>query len=227
MKLLPHILEEVLLEIVPKGTITGITDNGNGTYTFTAGAISSLLLDGDYISISGTPNFDTKKIKISNLTANSFDLNLQSGITISTLGEYMSLTPSFDFTETWVEYSENLDIQDKAEFIEKIPLFPAVYMPTLVKYQGLAVLTSFTVNDLNLAFIKFTKLDSNTRKRYQDDLPYLYDLYIKFIGELIRHKSVTNVTCSHTDDTFTEMKTNDAVSQIFSSIGLTFKTIEC
>ena len=227
---LPDIISEVVDNIRPTSAITAIVDNANGYYTISVTKLDTLLIDNQFVSITDTPNFNTTSTEVFNVnyTNKTFDIKLATGLTISTFGNFTAKAPFFDFTETLLEYSNNLSLEQQKSFRKDIEMFPAIYMPSKVSETDLGNYTDFEVANLNILFINFTEIDSNTESRYSDDMPYLFDLYTKFKKQLNKHLKINKgVSFSHEKETFAELETNEAVSQIISSISLTYSTNEC
>jgi len=227
---LPDIISEIVENIRPTSAITAIADNGNGYYTVTVTKLDTLLIDNQFVAITDTPNFNTTSTEVFNVnyTNKTFDIKLATGQTISTFGNFTAKAPFFDYTETFLEYSNNLTFEQQKSFRKDIEMFPAIYMPSKVTENDLGNDTDFEVTDLRFLFIDFTKIDSNTEGRYTDDIPYLMDLYTKFKKEIKKHAKISQgVKFTHEKDTFTEMDTNEAVSQIIASTSLIYSTNGC
>ena len=227
---LPDILKQVAERIRPTSSITGIVDNSNGYYTFTVNKLDTLLVDNQFVSITDTDGFDIDSTEVFNVnyTSKTFDIKLATGQSITTIGTFKAKAPFFDYTETLVEYSNNLTAEQTKTFRSSIEMFPAIYMPSKVSESDLGNNTDFEVSNLTLLFINFTTIDSNTESRYASDMPYLFDLYTKFKAELRKHNKISfGVEFSHEKDTFTEFEENEAISQIIASTSLTYSTNEC
>jgi len=227
---LPDILDEIVTAIRPTSAITAIVDNSNGYYTLTVTKLDTLLVDGQFVVIANTPGFNISSTEVFNISysAKTFDIKLSTGQSITTLGTFTAKAPFFDYTDTLLEYSNNLSQEQQKSFRSSIEMFPAIYMPSKVSETDLGNNTDFEVSNLTLLFINFTDLDSNTETRYTDDMPYLFDLYTKFKKELRKHTKINQgVNFQHEKDTFTELEQNEAVSQIVATTSLTYSTNEC
>ena len=227
---LPEIISEIVESIRPTSAITAIVDNANGLYTVTVTKLDTLLVDNQFVSISDTPNFNTDSTEVYNVnySAKTFDIKLTTGQAISTFGTFTAKAPFFDYSDTLLEYSNNLTLEQQKTFRKDIEMFPAVYMPSKVNETDLGNYTDFEVTNLVLLFINFTDLDNDTEGRYTSDMPYLFDLYTKFKKALNKHDKINfDVNFSHEKDTFTELEENEAVSQIIATTSLTYSTNEC
>ena len=227
---LTAIVNEIVEGIRPTSGIFSITDNLNGYYTITVVKLDNLLVNNQFVSISGTAGFDTDSTEVFNInyTLKTFDIQLPTGQAISTLGIFTAKAPFFDFTDTILEYSNNLTLEQQKSFRKDIEMFPAIYMQTGFQENDKENDTDFEVNELRLLFINFTEIDNNTEGRYQDDIPYLMNLYTKFKREMRRHTKLNSVQgFAHEKNTFAEFQTNEAVSQVIATVSLTYSTNEC
>ena len=230
MRLLPDIIEEIVELIKPASTITNIVDNLNGYYTFTVAKLDTLLKNNLFITIENTDGFNVDSTEVFNInyTNKTFDIKQATGQAITNLGNFIAKAPYFDFTDTYLEYAENLSFEQQKSFRKDIEMFPAIYMPTKLNENDFSDNIRFEVQNIRFLFIDFTKIDSNTEGRYIDDIPYLMDLYTKFKKELRKHNSISfDLNFTHEKDTFAELETNEAVSQIIATTTLTYNTNEC
>jgi len=155
---LPDIISEVAGAIRPTSSITGIVDNANGFYTFSVTSIDTLLVNNQFVSITDTDGFNIDSTEVFNVdyTNNTFDIKLATGQSITTLGTFTSKAPFFDYTDTLLEYSNNLTLEQQKSFRSSIEMFPAIYMPSKVSENDLNF-TDFEVNSLVLLFINVSK----------------------------------------------------------------------
>ena len=132
MRLLPDIIEEIVELIKPASTITNIVDNLNGYYTFTVAKLDTLLKNNLFITIENTDGFNVDSTEVFNInyTNKTFDIKQATGQAITNLGNFIAKAPYFDFTDTYLEYAENLSFEQQKSFRKDIEMFPAIYMPT-------------------------------------------------------------------------------------------------
>jgi len=241
---LPDILQNIITNLRPSGSILSIVEV-TGTYTFTVDNLDTLLVDGMFINISDTVGFETvtdggtidpkttTSIQVSNVNyyLKTFDIQSTESIAIPiSLGTYTAQAPYFAYTETGVEYATEIAFKEQRNILGESKSFPALYMPSKVNETDLSY-TEFEVNNLELFFITYTDLDSDTKTRYNDDMPYLFDFYTKFKKELNKLPKIKhNTSFTHEKETFQEISTNETntnVSVIICNTSLIYSTNEC
>lgn len=116
-------LQNVIENLRTKGTIFSITDNTDNTYTVNVSTVLNLV-NGDFITISNTTNFNSDKYQIFNLTSNSFDISLKSGFTTET-GNFVQNTPLFLYG-TFQTISGQLIEMSRGEY--KKQKYPAIIL---------------------------------------------------------------------------------------------------
>jgi hypothetical protein len=187
MNYIIDILEYNASRINPSGTISKIVDNADNTYTITTNKISELLLNNHVVTIIDTPEFNGDYI-VSNIdySALTFDISLDLGKTITTLGTWSSEVPYFyvDYVEG---YAETMSQQNLVKIIEK-KNFPNIYIKLPIGESGSERETSVEITPFTMYFVNSTIYEQNTKYRLEYRMPYLRKIYEAYIGALLSDK---------------------------------------
>ena len=116
-------IDSIVSAIRISENITGITDNGNGTYNIYTSDTSELSI-GDWLSISGTTNFNTDNAQIIEVQPDFFVIKLATGITIIDFGTWTKNSPYYDYASINNE-SNYLTLKNPSKIYrnQKLPLF--------------------------------------------------------------------------------------------------------
>ena len=220
MKRIPEIINDCINRLKPTSAITGIIDNFNNTYTITFASFSKsyLTLSNDnVIEITNTVGFNGK-YKISNLTANSFDIKKNIGITIPAFGEWILSEPYYYFSDV-KEYAKKIAHEHGESSDLGKELFPAVYLNPNMLYREISRIY-LEVDNVKITLLDWTKLDSNYPQRYANEMPYLFELYEKLTQKIIQHENIENPEFSYEPFCFAKIEGNEIVN----AIEITLKT---
>ena len=217
------ILKEITKSLRSKGDILSIVDNADNTYTFSVSKITKLLIDEMKIKITSDGFNEYAEIVFDiDYTLKTFKIKKQSGVTIPViLGTYESLAPFYYFSEP-VEYSGYLANNENET--------PAIFLRTKFDEEDESgnKCKYFSVNPLNISFLKRTELVSNTEERHKVNIPYLFELFKQFSIKLSEHPKITYFGKSkHRKVYFAEMQTNEVIDLINANYEIEYTVIDC
>lgn len=179
-----QIIQDVVEDIRETASITGITDNGDGTYTVLTADTKSIE-NGDYVTIAGTIGFNDANWKITSLVANtSFNITKATGTAIpGTFGTWTANAPYF-MKGRWTEITRELI--DKGESVkyrkQRLPLICLIIPLSESKDRKKTVQEIET--DLTIFFFVETDETEDTDWRYDNNFATLETLETLFIKKL-------------------------------------------
>jgi len=119
-------IENIISLIRINGTITNITDNGDGTYNIFTLDTSELSIR-DWVTISETSNFNNDNAQIIEVQPTYFVIRLTVGILITTFGKWTKNSPYYDYASIRNESNYlTLKNPNKIYRYQKFPLFQLV-----------------------------------------------------------------------------------------------------
>lgn len=184
-----QVIKSVLDKFRLESNIMSIIDNLNNTYTIEVDNLR-LLESGFVITIKNTPNFNNEfVVKSTNISASTFIIELQSGLTITTFGTIKPITPVFYF-EKWIG-AQNEIYSNATDYVSAKKAFPCCLLLLDIEEKNNNGI-GFEVSTFTIYFFQSTDVSKNSIWRDANTFVLLRKLYSFFINELTKSNYVIN-----------------------------------
>jgi len=170
--------------------VSTIVDNSNDTYTITTTDIQSIAVN-DYIKITGSGDINNNNLLITAIDAgaNTFTVQLDSGLSITILGNWKANAPY-----SFYGYDKEVNIQDivkQQSQLYRTQRFPLIWCPVITTEDYSKDYPIFLSAEFQIAFIMPRDKNWSSLQSIDDNFRNtLRPKYYKFMAELKKQSSL-------------------------------------